>query len=417
MRRKIFPVIVFSLFLALSSISLAERKEVKAMFGAHAWKDVIIANLPQFEKETGIKVEYEVLSEDVLFERAILELTSGTGSYDVIADVIEWVAPYAATGGVEPLDKYDAKYQLNLKDKIAAVRKAHMFKNKQYSLPINCGSRMFYYRKDLLAREGLSVPKTWEELKTAAKKLTKGNTYGMSMSARKGAIGVLNWMPWFWAAGGREWDGHRVKFNSEAGIAATQLWIDLINSKSTPPGITNFAIDDNKSGIMRGTIGMASFETAAALDLANQSKNPYAASMGFDLVPARFKKTKRTATAVLGGWGFTLTKQSRNKDAALKFLAWATSKSMDQKFALTFGQGAYPESYTSEAVVQKFPALPFVLNTLNGAKTLFPIPENQELADILTTELTAAFSGQKTAKQAMDDATSRMNDVLAKAGY
>lgn len=44
-----------------------------------------------------------------------------------------------------------------------------------YSLPLYSHAQVMWYRKDLLQKAGLSVPKTWDEFAEAAKTLTRMN--------------------------------------------------------------------------------------------------------------------------------------------------------------------------------------------------------------------------------------------------
>lgn len=275
---------------ALLPFGSASAQEINVMLGGHPFKDVIQANIQEFTDATGIKVNFTVVGYDVLSERSVLEMTASTGSFDVISDVIEWVPGYAASGFVHDIGALDAKYggKINFAGMIQAARNAHQFDGKQYSMPINAGTRMFFYRKDLLDAAGLQPPETWDELRAAAKALTTEGRAGMSMSAASGAWNVLNWVPYLFAAGGDVWDADKkITVNSEAGVEALQLWVDMIrNDKVTPEGVASYTIDQNRAGMIDDRIAMASFESVAALGLGNPEVNPHAADMGYGRVSA-----------------------------------------------------------------------------------------------------------------------------------
>jgi multiple sugar transport system substrate-binding protein len=401
---------------ALLPFSAATAEEINVMLGTHPFKDIIQENIQEFTDETGITVNLSIVGYDVLSERSVLEMTSTTGSFDVIADVIEWVPGYAASGFVHDIVALDKKYggKINFGGMIQAVRNAHQFDGKQYSMPINAGTRMFFYRKDLLDAAGLKAPETWGELRAAAKALTTDGQYGMSMSAKSGAWNVLNWVPYLFAAGGNVWDEDRnITVNSDAGVAALDLWVDLVrNDKVTPPGVASYAIDQNQAGMIDGSIAMASFESVAALALGNPEVNPNAANMGYGRFPLQSKDAPATASAILGGWGLVIPKNTANEKAAYEFMAWATNETNDLRLAKKVGQGAYTASLQDPDVLAKFPALPQVLDVLEGGILLFPIPEGPELTNILSVAISDAITGAKTAKQALDDAAADMTKVL-----
>lgn len=409
-------VLAGAMMSALLPFSAASAQEINVMLGGHPFKDVIQGNVEEFTNATGIKVNFTVVGYDVLSERSVLEMTSSTGSFDVIADVIEWVPGYGASGYVHDIGELDAKYGKKIKfdGMIQAVRKAHQFDGKQYSMPINAGTRMFFYRKDLLDEAGLKAPETWDELRTAAKALTKDGQYGMSMSAKSGAWNVLNWVPYLFAAGGNVWDEDRnITVNSDAGVAALELWVDLVrNDKVTPPGVASYTIDQNRAGMIDGSIAMSTFESVAALSLGNPESNPHAANMGYGRFPLQSKDKPATATAILGGWGLVIPKNTANEKAAYEFIAWATNETNDLRLAKYVGQGAYTASLKDPEVLKKFPALPQVLDVLEGGILLFPIPEGPELSNALSVAISDAITGTKTAKQALDDATAEMTKIL-----
>ncbi len=399
----------------------ASAQEINVMLGGHPFKDVIQENIQEFTDASGIKVNFTVVGYDVLSERSVLEMTASTGSFDVIADVIEWVPGYAASGLVHDIGELDAKYggKINFDGMIQAALNAHKFDGKQFSMPINAGTRMFFYRQDLLDAAGLEPPETWEELRAAANALNSADQAGMSMSAASGAWNVLNWVPYLFAAGGDVWDeDKKITVNSDEGVAALEFWVDLIlNDKVTPEGVASYNIDQNRAGMIDGRIAMATFESVAALALGNPDVNPHAANMGYCRFPLRSKDTPATATAILGGWGLVIPRNTANEEAAYEFLAWATNETNDLRLAKHVGQGAYTASLQDPEVVEKFPALPQVLDVLNNAKLLFPIPEGNELSFALSTAISEAVTGSKTAREALDDAAAEMMKIMEDAGY
>lgn len=54
--------------------------------------------------------------------------------------------------------------------------------DKNYSIPLYSHAQVMWIRKDLLEKNNLQIPKTWDELYEAAKKLTKDGVYGMSVA-------------------------------------------------------------------------------------------------------------------------------------------------------------------------------------------------------------------------------------------
>ena len=67
----------------------------------------------------------------------------------------------------------------------------------------------------MLEKAGVKPPKTWAELRTAAKKLTVGKQYGFAFNATADYEGAWQFLPPMWTNGGDETD-----LKSPAGGAA-----------------------------------------------------------------------------------------------------------------------------------------------------------------------------------------------------
>jgi multiple sugar transport system substrate-binding protein len=83
----------------------------------------------------------------------------------------------------------------------------YVIKDKIYNLPYAGGGYgQIWYRTDLFEQEGIQPPKTWDEWKAAAQKLTKNGVYGFAPGgAKQGALSVLI-SQLIWSAGGTYFD-------------------------------------------------------------------------------------------------------------------------------------------------------------------------------------------------------------------
>ncbi|POX46698.1 ABC transporter substrate-binding protein [Streptomyces sp. Ru71] len=106
------------------------------------------------------------------------------------------------------------------------------YRGTYYGAARSVNTLALFYDKDALAGAGLKVPTTWEELRTTARKLTRGKRYGVALSAGGAEDGVFQFTPFMWSNGGDETrlDGPRV-------VQALDFWKTLLKdgslSKST----------------------------------------------------------------------------------------------------------------------------------------------------------------------------------------
>ena len=147
--------------------------------------DIISEQVVDFEAETGIKVNCEVLEESSAFEKLLTDLSSGSGTYDLFmtSPVYNW--QYIAGGWVEPLDSYIAdssktSADWDLDDFIPGILNAGRWTGEKlagvgegdlYCLPLMFETYMLAYRPSVLEKYGIAVPTTYEEMAAAVSQL------------------------------------------------------------------------------------------------------------------------------------------------------------------------------------------------------------------------------------------------------
>lgn len=129
------------------------------------WQDLI----SRFEKANpGLKVDLQVISWDDI-DGHVQNLVLNDKAPDLLnlnkfADFAEDGLLYKA-GDVLPKEVLD--------DFIPSFAESSKFEGEQYGLPFIASARLLFYNKDLFAKAKISEPpKTWDELKEAAKKIS-----------------------------------------------------------------------------------------------------------------------------------------------------------------------------------------------------------------------------------------------------
>ncbi|CAM3450031.1 ABC transporter substrate-binding protein [Hydrogenibacillus schlegelii] len=157
----------------------------------------------------------------------------------VMAQVIEtWVTDYQQNGLVQDLTPYIEHPEIGwtkeeLEDIIPVFREANRWDGRFFSLPFSKSTQILYYNTDLFQERGVEVPKTWDELRQAAEKLT------FERNGKK-VIGIgfensVGWQFHMWVrqAGGRYIDEATgtVLFDSPEGRQALDFIAGLFKDK------------------------------------------------------------------------------------------------------------------------------------------------------------------------------------------
>jgi multiple sugar transport system substrate-binding protein len=94
-----------------------------------------------------------------------------TKDYDLLIIDHPWVGCAAATNCVLPLDEYlcDDYLQEQAENSVGFSHESYQYENKQWALAIDAATPAASYRKDLLDKNNVTVPQTWEDVIALAK--------------------------------------------------------------------------------------------------------------------------------------------------------------------------------------------------------------------------------------------------------
>lgn len=185
-----------------------------------------------------------------------------------------------------------------------------------YGLPWYVETRVLYYRKDLADKAGVtSPPANWDDLMTMAQKLKAGGSkYGINLQTND----WQEFIPLIWSAGGDVMKSGKFTLDSPEAVKALTFYSDFfkkgLTRGSTPQGfdlIQAFAAGDDPMFISGPW--MAGLITKAGLD---QSK----------WAVAPMPRGDKSATSFVGGSDWVVFKNSKNQDAAWKFVQYLTQK-------------------------------------------------------------------------------------------
>ena len=127
---------------------------------------------PAFNKLTGAKVNIITVPFSDLYEKILTDAATGTNSYDAYVFDPQWLGDFVPAGYLDDLTsrvKADKKIQWN--DIGPFFRNfSATFQGRTYTVPMDGDFQMVYYRKDILARDHVKPPATWDDYLAIAKR-------------------------------------------------------------------------------------------------------------------------------------------------------------------------------------------------------------------------------------------------------
>jgi multiple sugar transport system substrate-binding protein len=312
----LISALVLPLFAQGQSEGTPKQEEIRVMLANHPYGDLLKEKIPEFEKATGIKVNVEQLQESQLTQQLTTEFATGSSTVDVfMTRPLQEGLLFMKNGWYSPLEDYDfSDYPQSTID-IGAKDGAN------YIIPLVTEWEVLYYRKDLMKKAGLSVPKTLEELEMAAKALNKDGVAGIA-SRGKGAAGVTQMSSYLYNFGGRYLMNGEAVFNTPEALDAIRYY-GRINSLYGPTGITSMSWENIMPIFQAGKVAMWTDASVFYGTLINPEKSVVPKEdVGVAAFPAG---PKANNPFIVVSWGMAISNSSKNMSAAEKFIEWATS--------------------------------------------------------------------------------------------
>lgn len=409
---------------------------VRMILNKHPFTESLLPLIPQFEQLTGISTTNLILPEAEYFQKLLVDLSTGAGSYDVFmtGPYAHWT--YDKAGWTNPLEDYLADPKMTASDYDASdlfpglvnankwdlslgggVGSGHL-----WAIPVMVETYVQVYRKDIYDAAGLQPAKTIEEWRSNNQKATSGDVKGIVVrGSRGGGMTGTGYLSSFRAYGGRVFDDNLVcTINSPEGIHVAEQYCASIK-ESGPPGWTSVTWYDGQEGYASGQYAQymdCDFFTALYEDPTKSQvvgKNAVA--------PVPYDPAKSPFSS-MWTWALGMNSKAADKNAAWYFIQWATAKQQMQQATLNGGNyNPTRQSVFNDPSVQKQMAswangtyLPNVLDNLNKYATLGWPPEPEQTFvgtrwDQALQEIWAGSDAGTALGSAKDDIDAHMKDV------
>ncbi|MGA5501359.1 ABC transporter substrate-binding protein [Streptomyces umbrinus] len=378
------------------------------------WKEIIA----DFEKENpDIEVEYVGIAATE-YQSKVDTALQGGGLPDVGGVGAAMLAGFAAQNALEPLDSRLGKSSLNGKlneDMVKSLKAAGGRDDTLYSIPTSANNGVLYYRTDLFKQAGLDEPTTWDNFYEAADKLTdKGkNEFGYTIRGGAGSIAQAldamygqSGITSFWDAG-----NEKTTVNDPKNVAALEKYVGLFK-KVTPAADLNNDFTKMVAQWDSGTIGMLNHNLGSYQD--------HVKALGVDKfrgIPQPVGPGGKRVQVSNPVDGLGLFKSSKNKDAAWKFIDFATSKAENSKFNEAAGQVPSNNDAAKDAWVSKAEPTKLAAEALSdGSTTIVQLPYYlPDWNTISKTDNEPAFqkvmNGSMSAKDFLDTLADQLNEA------
>jgi ABC-type glycerol-3-phosphate transport system substrate-binding protein len=336
-------------------------------------------------------------------------LSSGYTGIDVLWLDDFMTGTFSTAGWLEPLENIVSKEAQNAV--APATIKLSTYNGHLYRLPGNAGDVIFFYRKDLFAKAGLSVPRTWDDVVKAGKALTKGNQYGLGFAGKSGNTELFNEMS-YWMG---QANADPLHLRTPGAQQTLKFVWDMLNTwKIMPPETTAADYTSLSAAFQGGRFAMwPVWDGFVGAFEANTKfwNNGQAVAIA---LPPRGPANNKTITAA---WGWSISKFAPNKDMAAKFIEFAAGAQPETWLTYTGSAPARLSVLSSSEVQNNLPSAKY-LDTYARENILHRrliTGQAQRISDAFEAVINEYLNKRIDLKTATDQAQQRIDDIQANA--
>jgi len=414
----------------------------------------------EFEKLTGIKVQFELTSWDEMYTKSINDMSRGTGIYDFVYVEQDIIYAYLVKHWLTDLTELAKKYpqlddpDFDINDFTTFINYFKDARGHVFGIPFEAFLKSYVYRKDLFSNPeiraafkseygwDLRPPKDWREYTQIAKFFTewgkkKGiELYGHVAQAKTHPCVAYEMVESIWPAWGiYNWGINLKKWratvenggtlNSKRAKEALRWYVDML--KYAPPGVRTYTWDETAAAVGAGKIaqGLIYLENLPWVEL-DKSRSVVTGKIGVALPPT-YPGVMSEAARGLGyigyydGGAFAIPKSSRKKQAAWLFIQWATRKQWAPKFAQLAGRICRKSTFNSPEIKELNVKLSGYYDMMKKFEFLFagapPLPMHRPLNELYLKWISKAVAGEVDPDTALDSLAKEVDKLLIDLGY
>ena len=334
------------------------------------------------------------------------DLEAADAAVDILAVDYPWLAEFAVSGWLFPLDDYVRSSTVDPAAFLPATVEASTIHGQLMALPWTTDGGVLYYRQELLGKYGYAPPTTWSELQLIALdiKTKEGLLYGFVWQGAPYEGLTCNALEFAWAEGGETLNNtEQVVFDSPQTRAALARMTDFVASDASPPQVVAFqenqalsAFRDGQAVFMRNWF--------YAWDRVNQADSIVAGQVGMAPLPS----------SCLGGQALALSSSSLHKAEAFRFMAFLAGYDQQVQAALLAKQpAALSAAFRDKALLAADPVWPDLHAALAVTRPRPIAVPYTELSRAIYTEVNSMLNGKQDPAATAMNVQRRIKAILA----
>lgn len=367
---------------------------IAARGGSHV--DAINAVIKDFEKENNCEVKVSGYEAADLKKNIMLDSTKKTATFDLVMADDPWMPEFSDAGIFLDLTKEGYKPDDDLVKQCVDIGRVPYGTGDLYALPFSGNVMMLFYNEDLVKK----APTDWAEVLKVSQEAKAAGKLGYIIRGQQGNPIVSDWLPIYWAFGGKVMDGDKITIDNDIAKKALNFYKELLATGA------NYEKNDMVNAVSTG-------KAAIALGWPSWYVSGTEAKAAYAVIPNKEDaNAKEYGSGMIGNWMMGVTANSGHKELAVKLLTYLTSKEAQLKEAEVGGVPTRRSVLTDKELVKKFPYFPTLLEATEKSVVRPRTPLWSDLETALGAELSAVVSGTKDTDKALAEAQQKMEQIM-----
>jgi multiple sugar transport system substrate-binding protein len=289
----------------------------------------------EFVERTGIELELRIVPSDLYYSNRIEHLLDGEEGADVYMSGPVLVWEHLAAGFVQPLDEFleGASEGYDAADFFEPLLRCNRWSGRfgdalgdgpLLELPVNCESYNLAYVPEILERAGVEVPETWAQYLAAARAVVAGTDGSVRGFAQRGTNAwhtiYTGFATQLWSCGGVDFEHGR---SALASPISRQVTSDVLAAlrDAGPTDWLDQRWYELAMDFCQGRYGLIVDSDHYVAYFEDPAISPLAGKIAYALPPVGPTGERRPN---LWTWSVVMNTRARDREAAWRFMEWAT---------------------------------------------------------------------------------------------
>ncbi|KYP81502.1 ABC transporter substrate-binding protein [Ferroacidibacillus organovorans] len=368
----------------------------------------VVSHFEKLYPNIKVKVVAEPTNTDTTRAQLIAQISGGATQPDVYLGDVIWPGQFGSMHLALPLNKYLPKSFFN--QFAPGLVAGASYKGNVYGSPWFQDSGFLYYRKDLLAKYHLPVPKTWEKLQQEARFLLnkKAVKYGFVWQGSSYEGLTCDWMEYLTDAGGQVFNAKgQPVMDSPAALHALNFMRGLITSGVSPKAVTTFTEPNTMNLFNAGQAAFLRNWDYAYTNSQTKGQSSVIGKVGVAPLPT-FAGHGTAGYATIGGWDNYINPHTKHLAQDLLFVKYLASVPGETILATKASEIPTNNAVQHNPAVRRLnPVLSIVAEQHLIARPS-QSPSYAKVSQAIYTNINAALSGQTSTANALKQANSQL---------